>query len=314
VPDERPFVLVVNPRAGGGRAERVLSSLEAALRDAGARFETSLTRGQGDATRIVREAIADRAGGVAVVGGDGTFNEAVNGFFGEDGAPVETDAWLGPLPCGTGGDFRKVLGLGTDTIRAARGLLRAEPRRADAGWISFRDREGATARRAFLNIASFGVAGLVDELVNTGPKWMGGTAAFFVATLRALQRWTSPAVRVEVDGETAYEGPITNVAVANGQYFGGGMRIAPTASIDDGLFDVVCIEKLDLAKQARLTRHLYGDTVLTLPFIHHARGKVVVAELVDPGAQAVSMDVDGETPGLVPARFEIRPGAIRLRA
>ncbi len=312
--DDRPFVLVVNPHAGAGRAARRLPSLEAALRDAGARFETALTSAQGDATRLVREAIANGAGGVAVVGGDGTLNEAINGFFSADGQAVATDAWLGPLPCGTGGDFRKTLGLSEDTEEAARALLRKEPRPADAGWLSFRDRAGEERGRAFLNIASFGVGGLVDELVNAGPKWVGGTAAFFMASIRALRRWTSPSVRVLVDDEVAYEGPITNVAVANGQYFGGGMRIAPEAAIDDGLLDVVTVERLGVGQQARLTRHLYGSTVLTLPFIHHTRGRIVRAVPVDETAQAVPLDVDGETPGLLPATFEIRAGAIRLRA
>jgi YegS/Rv2252/BmrU family lipid kinase len=313
VPEIRPFVLVVNPRAGAGRAGQQLDALTAALREGGARFDVVQTRGPGDATVRVREALDAGAEGIAVVGGDGTLNEAVNGFFEPDGTARDTEAWLGPLPCGTGGDFRKSVGIGTDMNATVTRMLWATPRPIDVGWLEFRDHEGKKAARAFLNIASFGLGGLVDQIVNAGPKWIGGKPAFFLGTLRAMRRYSNRKVVITVDDEPPRETEIVNVAVANGQYFGGGMHIAPEAVLDDGLFDVVGLENMGRVEQMRLTRHLYGDTILQQPKVTYARGRRIVAEPAD-WSGPVLLDVDGEAPGALPATFEVRPGAVRLRA
>jgi len=271
-----------------------------------------MTRGPGDATRLVREAIAGGVAGVAVVGGDGTLNEAVNGFFDEEGTALETEAWLGPLPCGTGGDFRKTLGVSRDAAAMVTRMLWSRPRRVDVGWLRYRDHEDRPAARAFVNIASFGIGGLVDEMVNAGPKWMGGTPAFLLGSLRAIRRYRNRKVRVTVDDQPAREAEVLNVAVANGQFFGGGMHVAPTAEIDDGLFDVVGLECGSLVEQTRLAPHLYRGTLLGREGVTHTRGKRVVAEPADWHGP-VLVDVDGEAPGALPATFEMREGAVRLR-
>ena len=306
------FLLVVNPRAGAGRAKKRIPALEEALREGRAEFETVQTTGPGDATRIVRDAIAAGLAGVAVVGGDGTLNEAVNGFFQADGTPVKTDAWLGALPCGTGGDFRKTVGISNEPAAMVTRMLWAKPRPIDVGWLEFHDDEGAQVSRAFVNIASFGVGGLVDKLVNDGPKWMGGKPAFLLGAVRAIARYQKRRVRITVDGGEARETDILNVAVANGQFFGGGMHIAPEAEIDDGLFDVVGLENLSLQDVAALAPHLYRGTLLGRPGVTHVRGARVVAEPADY-LGPILLDVDGEAPGALPATFTVRPGAIRLR-
>lgn len=308
-----PFVLVVNPRAAAGRAARALPDIEAALRRGGGEFETRPTKGPRDATRIVREALTAGASGIAVVGGDGTFSEAANGFFEEDGAPIETSAWLGPLPCGTGGDFSRAIALRGDLVGTAERLMTKEPRPIDCGWISFIDHDGQKSGRAFLNIASFGVAGLVDQLVNDGPKWMGGTPAFLLGTVRAIVRYRPQRVRMTVDGGEPAESDITNIAVANGRYFGGGMHVAPEAAVDDGLLDVVTIPSMPLLTQGRMMRHMYDGTILDVDGIEHRRGTRVYAEPVD-AAEHVLLDIDGEAPGRLPATFELRAGALLLRA
>jgi len=306
------FLLLVNPRAGAGRARKRIPALEGALREARASFETSLTRGPGDATQQVREAIRGGMAGVAVVGGDGTLNEAVNGFFEDDGTPIPTDAWLGSLPCGTGGDFRKTVGISRDVNAMVTRMMWSRPRAIDVGWLEFRDNHDRASRRAFVNIASFGIGGLVDQLVNETPKWMGGTPAFVIGSLRAMRRYKQRRVKITVDDQSPREVDILNVAVANGQFFGGGMHIAPEAEIDDGLFDVVGLEDLSMVDQARLTPDLYRGTILGKPGVSHTRGRRVVAEPADWGGP-ILLDVDGEAPGALPATFTVKAGALRLR-
>lgn len=317
-PDIGSFVLVVNPRAGAGRAEARLPALERALRSHRLDYRVARTSETGDATRLVREALAAGTSGIAVVGGDGTLNEAVNGFFEKDGRPIRTDAWLGPLSCGTGGDFRKTLALANaGTSDAAMEqlvdrLLASKVRPIDAGWLSFVLDDGSDAGRAFINIASFGMGGLVDRLVNSTPKWMGGTSAFLVGSLRALRRYRNQRIRIAVDDQAMRETEIMNVAVANGRFFGGGMQIAPRAELDDGFFDVVGLEKLAPSDSLRLTPHIYAGTHLGRPGVTYTRGQVVVAEPVD-ASDHVLLDIDGEAPGRLPARFEVRVGAVKLR-
>ena len=289
-----------------------MPELQRALRDGGAVFDTAVTTGPQDATRLAREALREGAAGIAVVGGDGTLNEVVNGFFDEQGELVRPEAWLGPLPCGTGGDFRRTLQIDRNPAAMVTRLLWARPRPVDVGWLTFRDHTGEEAHRAFLNIASFGIGGLVDQLVNAGPKWLGGTPAFLLGTLRALSKYEPRPVRIRLDDGPPRETRVINLAVANGRFFGGGMQIAPRAEIDDGYFDVVGIENLSVLEQTRLTPHLYGGSILGQPGITFARGKKLVAEPAD--TTPVLLDVDGEAPGRLPATFEIRVGAIQLRA
>ena len=310
--DDEPFILLLNPRAGAGRAGARREELEGALHRAGARFETWLTAGPGDATQLVRKAIAQGAPGVAVVGGDGTLSEAVGGFFDEAGHAVKTPMWLGPLPCGTGGDFRKTLGLGRDPTESVAHLLAAQPRRIDLGYLRHVDDDGRPAGRAFLNIASCGIGGLVDRLVNDGPKWMGGTPAFFLGTMRAMLRYRNRRVRIQLDDGEPRQASILNLAVANGRFFGGGMEIAPRAQLDDGLFEVVGVESPGVLSQLAQTPHIYRGTLLGREGITYARAAKVVVEPADHGGP-ILLDVDGEAPGALPATFEMHAGALSLR-
>ncbi len=305
-------------RAGAGRAEARLPALERALRSRRLDYSLARTRSSGDATRIVREALGRGATGIAVVGGDGTLNEAVNGFFEADGRAITTDAWLGPLSCGTGGDFRKTLAAAnagrSDAAMEALvdRLVSSRTRPIDTGWLGFVADNGAETGRAFLNIASFGMGGLVDRLVNGTPKWMGGTSAFLVGSVRALRRYRSQRVRIAVDDQAMRETEILNVAVANGRFFGGGMQIAPRAELDYGLFDVVGLERLSASDSMRLTPYIYAGTHLGRRGVTFTRGHTVVAEPVS-ASDHVLLDIDGEAPGRLPARFELRRGALKLR-
>ncbi|MAQ13525.1 MAG: transcriptional regulator [Sandaracinus sp.] len=309
--DAEELPVVVNPRAGAGKAQRRLPTLVATLQAHGARPVVHPTEGPGHATELVRDLLRGGAPGVAVVGGDGTVNEAVNGFFDDEGRAVAPGAWLGPLPCGTGGDFRKTVGIPEDTAAMATRLVTTEPRPLDVGWITFVDHQGRPAQRAFLNVASFGIGGMVDRLVNESPKWVGGRAAFFMGTLRALTKYRNRLVRFRVDDGAAREARVVNVVIANGQYFGGGMHIAPEAVIDDGLFDFVSLERQGMMEQLTLTKALYDGSLLQAEGVWSARGKKLVAEPLE--GLPVELDVDGEAPGCLPATFELRSGVLSLR-
>jgi len=304
--------VISNPTAGSGSALRRLPDLKRLLEARGIHAEFAETRGPGDATRLVHEARADGVECLAVMGGDGTLNEVSQGYIDAHGEP-----WPGPdialVPSGTGGDFRKTFGLGPSLEEAVERLASAAPRPLDLGLLEITSHSGATIRRAFLNITSFGLGGLTDRLVNAGPKWIGGRAAFFVGSLRALISYDNAPVRVRVDGEVCLEAPIVNVAIANGQYFGGGMKIAPDADPSDGQLDLVMMHDLTRAQGVALAPRLYQGTHLGQPGVRTARGSVIQAEALVPRAE-VLIDMDGETPGRLPLVARVARGALKIRA
>lgn len=304
--------VISNPSAGSGSAQRRLPALKQLLEKRGIQAEFVETRGPGDATRLVHEARADGIECLGVMGGDGTLNEVSQGYLDRDGKPLAGPE-LALIPSGTGGDFRKTFTLGDTLEEAVERLATAEARPLDLGLLEMTAHSGETIRRAFLNITSFGLGGLTDRLVNAGPKWIGGRAAFFVGSLRALVSYQNAPVRLRVDGQIALEAPIVNVAVANGRYFGGGMKIAPDALPDDGLFDVIAVHDLTRAQGVALAPRLYQGTHVGQPGVYIARGALIEAEPLVPRAE-VLIDMDGETPGRLPLVARVAPGALRIRA
>jgi YegS/Rv2252/BmrU family lipid kinase len=304
-------VLVVNPHSAGGKTERRWPELRAQIQEAYGTFEERFTHAAGDATDLTREALRGGADLVVAVGGDGTTNEVVNGFF--DGeTPVAPKASFGLIPAGTGGDFIKTLGIPRDTFAAAANL-KSPPRAIDVGRLHYVTDGGAPAVRYFINIASFGIGGLIDRYVNKSSKTFGGKVSFAVATLKAGARYKNPTVRLVLDGGPAREGKIYNVAVANGRYFGGGMKVAPDAALDDGWFDVITLGDFGFADLVFRGLDIYSGKHLRNPKVTVHRARKIEATPVD-GAAEVLLDVDGEAPGRLPATFELLAGALQVRA
>jgi YegS/Rv2252/BmrU family lipid kinase len=304
--------VILNPTAGSGAAARKRAAIVGALTAGGVAPEVVQTEAPGDAGRLVREARRDGVECVVLVGGDGTLNDAVQGYLDPQGNVVSGPD-LGLIPSGTGGDFRRTFGIGDTLEDAAERVLTARPRPLDLGLLSVTSHGGELVRRAFINIASFGIGGLTDRIVNSSPKWMGGKAAFFLGTLRAMAIYRNAPVRVRVDGTVWLEAPIFNVALANGRFFGGGMMIAPDADPADGLLDVVALHDMSRVQSARLAQHIYKGTHLGQTGVSVARGQRIEAEPLAAGAE-VLVDMDGETPGRLPLSAELAPGALRLRA
>lgn len=302
-------VVVVNPQSQGGRLGKRWPEVAETLGRAFP-FDELITERPGDATRLTRDALRAGAERVVALGGDGTVNEVVNGFFDDDGAPIAPDASFALVPYGTGGDFRRTFHLPTDIAAAAAVIGRDARKRIDVGQLTYTRPDGEPARRMFANIASFGVSGVVDRLVNESGKRFG-RLSFLLATARATWSYTNQRVQLVFDGEDRVEATINTVAVANGRYFGGAMMVAPDAEVDDGLFDVVALGDLGFGDLLTSGRRIYKGTHLTLDKVSARRAKVVEAAPVEPGA-VVELDVDGECPGRLPARFELRPAALSM--
>lgn len=302
--------VIVNPRAGRGLGEADIQSLRERFRNQGLHAEFMVTAAAGHATELARVARSVGAEVLAVVGGDGTMNEVVQAYLDEDGKPVDGPA-LAVLPAGTGGDFRRTIGLSKNLDEAIGRIRYGSDHRADLGVMRFTKEDGSEGRQAFLNIASFGLGGLVDRIVNASGKRFGGTVSFYLATIEGLAKYRNQPVSMRVDGEPFFEGRMVNAAVCNGRYFGGGMCIAPMADPGDGRFEVVVMGDLAIPEIVAFTGRIYQGAHLGDARVHVGHGcRVDVAALTsDP----VLIDCDGEAPGRLPASFELLPGAVKLR-
>lgn len=302
-------VVIVNPKSQGGAVGRRWPEIAEAI----ARvlpFDDVQTKGPGDATLLARQALRGGASRVVALGGDGTINEVISGFFDEAGQPLAPEATFGLLPYGTGGDFRRTVGIPRELAEAAKVLVAGHRRKLDVGRLTYRDAAGAQRLRMFANIASFGVSGVVDRLVNESGKKLG-KLSFALATARATWSYRNQRVELVFDDQASsrLELTINTVAVANGRFFGGGMKVAPGAEVDDGMFEVVAMGDFGFGDLLRSGRRLYQGTHLTMDKVSHRRAKVVDAVPIDPGA-VVELDVDGENLGRLPARFEVVPAAV----
>jgi len=304
-------LVVANPASGGGSLGRQWGRVADDIRGAFGPFEHRFTERADHASRITREALDAGFEQVVALGGDGTISQVAAGFMDGD-QPVNPDAVLGVLPLGTGGDFRKTVKISKDLKKSAAALRGTASVPLDIGRIHYTDHSGAPAAGYFINIASFGMGGLVDRYVNESGKSLGGTLSFLTSTLRAATTYRNQRVDVTLDDTDKYSMKILNLAVANGQFFGGGMRVAPYARPDDGYLDVVAIGDFSPLEMLRFAHRLYLGSHLSHHKVRPDRVRRLEARPGDPD-EHVLLDVDGETPGRLPATFAVLPGALNLK-
>ncbi len=307
------FVFIVNPRSAAGATLRRFESHRRAFTERlaalGIDLEVRLTERPQHATSLARDAVKSGALAVVAVGGDGTNNEVVNGFFDDDGSRTATHTALGVVTSGTGGDFRRTFGWSTSPKDDLERLLRMQRRRIDLGRLTCRSSQGTSVSRYFITVSSCGLSGVVVDIANRSSKRLGAKLSFMAASVEAIVTYSPKRVRITMDDGAPVEGDIALVAVANGQYFGGGMRIAPDAIPDDGLFDGVVV----FGGKSFMARHglkLYSGSHTRVEGVSVTRCRTVVAEAV--GDEMVYIDLDGEQPGTLPARWEVVPASIDL--
>jgi len=313
------IAVIVNPNSSGGRTGKGWAEIEAAITAKLGPVRVLTTQGQGDAITLTAQALREGAGHIIGVGGDGTMNEVVNGFFADDrGTPINPDAIFSFIMKGTGGDFRKSFGLGLETSEYLDRIATAEIRRLDIGKLTYTTPAGETAVRYFDNIASFGLSGRASYAVNTASweKWFGGTFAFTWAVCTSFLMWRNKPVliRIEDNEKLVHEGThaLNTAAICNGRYFGAGLLPGPKADLFDGLFDVTIIHDTNTLDALTSSGALKDGTILDHKRVLSARGRKVTATPQNT-ADKIWLDVDGETPGQLPATFEILPGALALK-
>jgi diacylglycerol kinase (ATP) len=304
---ERP-VLIVNPRSGGGLQPKQWARLVGALTEGLGPFDTLFTERSGHARELASQEARSGRALVIAVGGDGTISEVAGGLI--DGG---NGAALGIIPRGTGGDFSRALELARDPGEAARRIGGGTDRTIDAGRVTFLADAGGQESRWFVNVASFGFSSLVAARANRSNKRLGARAAFLGAILNTVVSYDHADVWVSVDGGPRKRMTVLLAAIGNGRFFGGGMKVCPLAAFDDGLLDLVVLGDIGLPGFfMKIMPRAYSGTHLSLPEVQSAQVRTVEVWPAEPEA-VIPVEIDGETPGRLPARFEVVPRALRLR-
>jgi diacylglycerol kinase (ATP) len=298
-------LFIINPRAGNGAAGRKMTELEALIGNFFSQPRTRVTDGPGRATEYARQALEEGIGHVVCVGGDGTLNEVVNGLMSLKVEKTRRPK-LGYLPCGTGSDLAKTLGITKNLENALRNIATGPGRWVDVGRATFIGHDNQTTRRYFINVLSFALGGEVVGRVNRSSKVMGGFLSFLGATLTALVSFEKPLIRLRIDDQVDEQIVCWHVAIANGQYQGGGMRIAPDAKVDDKRLRVTAVGNLSLPEVFLNLPRLYNGGIYSVKKVSRFSGRRIEAGSRD----RVLIDLDGEQVGRLPVRAEILPLAL----
>jgi diacylglycerol kinase (ATP) len=303
----KPLV-IVNPRSNGGHTGRIFGAMRSTLEQALGAFALEMTERPGHATDLAREGARSGHPLVIAVGGDGTIHEVVTGLM-----QAKTDARLGIIGQGTGGDLRKTLGMEHRLDRYLEAITSGKERALDVGKYS----GGGVTDGTFINILSAGMSGLVDRYVANTSRALGGKAAYFGASLKALFGAQLGVVRCRVTREGITEEHVLRsfmIAICNGKYFGGGMKIAPMAEVDDGTFELVALGATSKLGLALSSQTLYSGEHMKHASTVHLRGQSFQLELINEHVRdAFVLDVDGEPKGSLPLRVDVLPKALILR-
>jgi YegS/Rv2252/BmrU family lipid kinase len=281
--------------------------MEVLARDILGPFDTYTTTCPGDAKQCVVKAIAHGARRLVSVGGDGTLNEVVNGLMALDGFE-KSRIHLGVLPNGTGCDFVKTAAIPKNIKKCLHLIKEDTTSPVDVGKLTFKDHAGVQRDCFFINIASFGLGGEVIRRVNQMPSAVGPFISFLWATLVSVLLLGKKKLRLKADNGFDRELNILNVAIANGQFHGGGMWIAPKASLNDGLFHITIVGELSLFEVMKNLPNLYNGKIYNVSKVISFTGKRIEAA----SSQNILLDVDGEQMGTLPVIIEMVPEALNM--
>ena len=301
--------VIVNPESAKGQTRKRWLQIKEGIRSFIQEFKYEFTEKPLHAIELARAAIKDGTELVIGVGGDGTMNEIANGFY-EEKIIINPEAALGIVPSGTGCDLTRSLNIPSRLKDALQVIIDAPSCPMDIGKVTFMSRSGEPEERFFLNVADFGVGGEVVQKVNQ--KRMERKASSYVKCLiSTMIQYKNKHIQIKVDGRELPKGEYLIGAVANGGIFGKGMKIAPQAKLDDGLFDFVCVKGMKFLEFCLHGWKIFLGTHLTHPkiFLMHSRR----IEAVPDEDENVLLELDGEQLGSLPARFEMIPRSLLIK-
>ncbi len=295
--------VIVNPVAGARSTRRKWPIINRLLERIGLTFDFNYTEGVGHAIELAQAAASDGYRYLVAVGGDGTVNEVANGILLSRNAAATV---LGVVSTGTGSDFARSAGLARDYTTACNNLTSSKRLTIDVGVVEYQ-RDGKRHERFFVNSAGVGFDAAVVKETERLPKFFGGTIPYVAGMLRTLVSYRNKNIVLKV-GDEEERKRVLNVAVANGNYCGGGMRIAPDAELDDKLLDVVVFGDMSKFEILKEFPTIYKGTHINHPKVSVKKAANVSIESAKP----MLVYADGELLGECPATFRVVPAALSL--
>jgi len=294
--------VIVNPESNQGRTKKRWKRIKEALKSFLKEFKTEFTEKPLQAVEISRAAIKEGTELVIGVGGDGTINEIANGFF-EMEEPINPETALGIVPSGTGSDFSKSLKIPLGLRNALMVITQAPSNRIDIGKVTYKNHSESEDQRFFFNVSDFGIGGEVVYKMNQ-ERMEKNASSYFKSLISTFMSYSHKKLHISVDGQEIPLDEYMVGAIANGRIFGKGMKVAPEASLDDGLFDLVLVKKMSKLEFFRNVFRIYTGSHLSHPKISLIRGRKIEVSPVEK-QETVLIEVDGEQVGSLPATFEL---------
>ena len=299
-------IVIVNPnaRSGGGASEWEV--IEENVRKAFPNILIERTQGPQHATQLARQAVENGIINIFAAGGDGTIHEVVNGII-KDDKSTNSNITFGVIGIGTGCDTFRSMGISLDPIKQIEVIKNGKTRFFDVGKVEMVDQFGHPRIRYFFNGSSFGMGASVMNFVNKSEKrW--GTLGFLIPSLKAYKKFQPCRVLLTFDNRMTVEKDVMNVTICNGPYSGSGMRWTKQSKMDDGIFEVITIQRMSAWKVLIAVPMLYLGTLPRLKEVDIYK----VKELKVTGDRPLPIECEGEEPGTLPATFSVLPNALRV--
>ena len=305
------WLVVVNPKASVGKAEKDWPEIKQMLIDAGIEFDDVLTEYPRHAIEIVRNAIVEQGYRKFIsVGGDGTNNEVINGIFTQDVVPT-TEITMAALPIGTGNDWCRTFGIPLEYEEIIKIIKTGYTFAHDIGKLTYYN-DGDSKIRYFLNAAGTGL----DEMVCSSTNLMkqqgkSGTIRYLISLVKCIFKYKITHIQLTIDDELVFDDYILNLSIGNGRFNGGGMMTMPNAIPNDGLFDVTVIKKVSIFKFAANVKNVYDGTFINkIDEVKTFRGKNIHIVSIPP--HSLLVETEGENLNNSPFDFEMLPRAVNM--
>jgi YegS/Rv2252/BmrU family lipid kinase len=301
----KSITFIINPASGFGKTKKLIKPLIKEIRSQKSDAKIHLTQHALHAISLTKSAIKNGSERIVVIGGDGTLNEVVNGFFDQHGNLHSSDVSIAMVPSGTGSDFCRSIESPKNIQQAIDIAINGKSRPCDVGLVEAHDAHGQKIKRHFINVSSLGISGLVAGLMRHITRRFGPTAAYFLSTAQAISAFDAPTIVVtDSSGSEQTINKCSLLSFANGRFYGSGMKIAPHARLDDGLFDVVAISDLSLLFFLMHGYKVYQGKHLDLPSVSVSQASICHVRSLSP--TPVYIETDGELFAELPATYSMR--------
>ncbi|MBN1273882.1 MAG: diacylglycerol kinase family lipid kinase [Candidatus Aminicenantes bacterium] len=301
--------VIINPQSASGKtAKRQNQILDMIDRKLGKGYSLFIIRNPHDASFSIRNAISKGKTLIIVAGGDGTIQDAVNGFF-SNGKLSNPECQLGIINSGTGCGFAQTLHLPTSFEAQIQTIINGESRAVDIGKIIYKNGDGTTKKRYFVNECQSGIGGAVVKRLSATFKRIGGFIAFGSTSVLTALRYQGRPATVIIDGTIKVSRPLLGIVVSIGRYTGGGMDLMPLAVVDDSLLDILLIHDQPVSKRFSNFAKIYSGRHISSPEFSYYKGKKVFVS----SPTSIPLEADGEYLGGLPFSVEIIPSCLQIK-